>query len=284
MLKTMELVTSPLNNSNDTSPSGFSNTYTGYQTNAGGLVLGDMFDCDNQFAYSQSYFSQLTNSFPNGILFQGRYRRVQVAAGATAADVGRGKACYVTPGVSLFGALVLTQGSGQTVGTYTVAGSGGGGTGAIIQISVLTATTVSTPIVVAAGSGYTSAPTFTIPSGGTPATVQAQMSYEPYIVSPFSTSGVITSEPRGLFLNSITPGNYGWIQENGIASFLVDSTAGTATAGVTLTPITPSTVPGAFRGVIATTAPPTSSFGTAIDALVASQYVRGVMNIPVWNG
>lgn len=276
MLKVFDLLPSPLNNSNDTSPSGFANTYTGYQTNAGGLTIGDAIDFDDQGANLSSYL-------PNGQLFQGRYRRIQVAAGATAADVGRGKACYLTPGVALFGAIVLTQGSGQTPGTYNIAGSGGGGTGAILQVVVLTATTVGTPTVIAKGSGYTSAPTFTVPSGGTPATVQAQMTVAPYVVSPFSTSGVILAQPRGLFLNSITPGNYGWIQENGIATFLTDSTAGTATAGSTLTPIA-ATVPGAFRGVATATAPLYSAFGTNIDALVASQFVRGIMSIPIWNG
>lgn len=276
MLKVFDLLPSPLNNSNDTSPSGFASVRTGYQINAGGLTLGDAVDFDNDGANQASYLT-------NGQLFQGRYRRIQVAAGATAADVGRGKAAYVTPGSAVMGALVLTQGSGQTVGVYTVAGTGGGGTGAIISIAVLTATTVATPVLVAAGSGYTSAPTFTIPSGGTPATVQAQMTYAPFIVSPFSTSGVITSQPRGLFLNSVTPGNYAWIQENGIASFLTDSTAGTVTAGSNLTPVG-ATVPGAFRGVATATAPLYSAFGTNIDALVVSTIVRGVMNIPVWNG
>lgn len=276
MLKVFDLLPTPLNNSNDTSASGFSNFRTGYETNAGGLVLGDAVDFDNQGAALSSYLV-------NGVLFQGRYRRVQVAAGATAADVGRGKACYVTPGSSVFGALVLTQGSGQTPGTYQVAGSGGGGTGAIISITVLTATTVAAPVLVAKGSGYTSAPTFTVPSGGTPATVQAQMSIEPYIVSPFSTSGVILQEPRGLFLNSITPGNFGWIQENGVATFLADSTAGTATAGSNLSPVG-ATVPGAFRGIATATPALASAFGTNIDALIASQFVRGIMNIPVWNG
>lgn len=66
-------------------------------------------------------------------------------------------------------------GTGQTPGTYIVNATGGGGSGAQISVTVLTATTIATPVVLNAGVGYTSAPTFTLASGGTPATLTATL-------------------------------------------------------------------------------------------------------------
>lgn len=277
MLKVFELLPTPLNTANDLSASSFVNLRTQQETNAGGLVLGDCFDIDDQGA------ANLSNT-AIGLCFQGRYRRVQVDANATAANVGIGKAAYVVPGTSLLAALTLTAGSGQTPGTYQIAAVGGGGTGAIIQVVVTAAGTVTAnPTVVAKGSGYTTIPTFTVAAGGTPATVLAQMSENTYIVTSQDKAGINASQGRGVFLNTITPGNYGWIQENGVATFLVDSTAGTGTAGSVLSPVG-ATVAGAFRGIAVATAPLASAFGTNIDALTASVLVRGVLTLPVWNG
>jgi hypothetical protein len=275
MLKIFDLLPSPLNTSNDTSPSGFANVRTYQQTNAGGLVLGDYIDLDNYEAAGLSS--------PNyGTLFEGRYRRVQVDANATAANVARGKAAYVVPGYSVYGVLILTAGSGQTPGTYVLTGSGGGGSGAQIQVVVASGGTVTAqPTIVAAGSGYTSAPSFTLSAGGTAATFQAQMVVNSYIVTSRDVSGVILTQGRGVFLNSITPGNYGWIQENGIATILMDATT-TTTAGDTVTPLAPTN--GTFRGIAAATAPLYSAFGTAFDAPIASTLIRAVLNLPVWNG
>ena len=70
---------------------------------------------------------------------------------------------------------ILTPGTGQTDGTYTIAGTGGGGTGATVQIviagGIITTATVLTP-----GSGYTSAPSFVVAEGGTPGTLAATIS------------------------------------------------------------------------------------------------------------
>ncbi len=273
MAKVFDFLPTPLNTANDLSASGFVNARTGYQTNAGGLTIGDYLDLDADAAQGLA-------STTIGPLYQGGYRRIFVSAGATAANVARGKAAYLAPGSSVVGALILTQGSGQTVGTYTIAGVGGGGTGAIIAIDVLTATTLSAPRLVAAGANYTSAPTFTIPSGGTPGTLQAQMSIPQYTVTSRDVSGVNLQLPKGVFLNSITPGNYGWIQEEGVATFLTDATTTTA-AGDTLTPFTPTN--GTFRGIAAATAPLASAFGVAIDAPIASSYVRGFLSfVPDW--
>jgi hypothetical protein len=275
-VKVFDLLPSTLNTSNDVSPSGFQNIRTLQQTNAGGLTLGDAIDLTDFEAASQS-------SASIGILYQGRYRRVQVDANATAANVARGKAAYVVPGYSLLGVLILTAGSGQTAGTYQVSGTGGGGSGAIIQVVVASGGTVTAaPTIVAAGSGYTSAPTFTLAAGGTAATFQPQMVLNSYIVTSRDVTGANLSQGRGVFLNSITPGNYGWIQENGIATVLQTTTVTSATVGANVSPATPTD--GTFQATAATAAPLASAFGTAVDAPIASTYYRTNLTLPIWNG
>ena len=72
-----------INAANDTSASGFTDLRTLQPVNAGGLNLGDYFDLTNAEAKLYSYPT-------NGTLFSGRYRRVQVDSGATAANVKTG--------------------------------------------------------------------------------------------------------------------------------------------------------------------------------------------------
>lgn len=75
-------------------------------------------------------------------------------------------------GQGVDGISIATAGTGQTNGTYTINGVGGGGTGAQASITiaggVITAVSILNP-----GSGYTSAPTFTVAEGGTPGTLTA---------------------------------------------------------------------------------------------------------------
>ncbi len=69
-------------------------------------------------------------------------------------------------------ATILTAGSGQTPGTYTVSvtDTGGTGSGGSVQIIVNADGTVTEPpTTISAGSGYTN-PTITFSEGGTPAT------------------------------------------------------------------------------------------------------------------
>lgn len=68
-----------------------------------------------------------------------------------------------------------TGGTGMTVGTYALAFSGGGGSGAVGTLTVLTGTTFST-VITSPGKGYTSAPTVTAATGGTPPTLTANLS------------------------------------------------------------------------------------------------------------
>jgi hypothetical protein len=276
MLKVFDLLPTPLNTANDTSPSGFANLRTYQQTNAGGLTIGDAIDLDD--------FGAAQLSSPTyGTLFNGRYRRIQVDANATAANVAVGKAAYVVPGYSVLAILIATAGSGQTPGVYQVAGSGGGGTGAVIQVVISPAgTLLAAPTVVTAGSGYTSIPTFTLVTGGTPGTVQAQMVVNTYIVTSTDKTGVNTSQGRGVFLNSITPGNYGWIQENGIATVLQAATVTSATVGAIVTPVAAGN--GTFQATAATAAALESAFGSAVDAPIANALYRVLLTLPFWNG
>jgi hypothetical protein len=164
-----------------------------------------------------------------------------------------------------------------------VVGTGGGGSGASIQVVVAAGGTVTAnPTVISAGSGYTSAPTFTLASGGTVATFQAQMLLNTYRVTTADISGVNPSQPRGLFLNTITPGNYGWIQENGIATVLQAATVTSATVGAVVTPVAGGN--GTSQATVSSTAPTVAAIGTAIDAPIANAYYRILMDLPVWNG
>jgi hypothetical protein len=194
---------------------------------SGGLNLGDYFDATNDEAAAGSYQA-------NGLLFAGRYRFVQVDSGATAANVKTGTVGYVRSGQTMKSVVVLTAGSGQTPGSYTVqanAGSGGG-SGASISVTVGASGAVTSVSVINAGFGYVSPPTFTLVTGGTPGTVLAELGITMNLVTsadiaalgPASTPGIGPVRPV-IFLNSITPGNYGFVQELGVATVLTAATA-----------------------------------------------------------
>lgn len=100
----------------------------------------------------------------------------------------------ITGGPEVYSLTIATAGSGQTPGTYTVNASGGGGSGATASIIVSAAGTVTqTPAITNPGSGYTSAPTFTLSAGGTAATFTATMGYVPTASNPITTFTVASS-------------------------------------------------------------------------------------------
>jgi hypothetical protein len=61
---------------------------------------------------------------------------------------------------------IVTGGSGYVPGTYPLAFSGGGGTGASATYTVNPSGVVASTTITAGGTGYTSGPTVTIPTGG----------------------------------------------------------------------------------------------------------------------
>ena len=100
----------------------------------------------------------------------------------------------------------------------------------MIQV-IVTAAAAITVSVLNGGQGYVSAPTFTLATGGTPGTVVAQLGISQNIVtsadialSPAATNAGIGPVHPVVFLNSITPGNYGFIQESGVATVLAGAT------------------------------------------------------------
>jgi hypothetical protein len=259
------------NNANFTSPTALTDLRTGQPFAAGGLNLGDFFDATEQEANQASYTT-------NGLLHSGRYRYVQVSSAATAANVAVGKIGYMQPGSFVQSVQVLTQGTGQTVGTYVVTGSGGGATvQATIQVVVNTATSISVTLLTP-GYGYTSAPTFTLVTGGTPGTVAAQLN--PVINGVTSYDNALAAGIRPVvFLNSITPGNYGFVQELGVATVLGKATSftGSAAIGVVVNAITAGVVdvPTATTTFVPTTV------GLAIDLPVVAALFKVLLNGPV---
>lgn len=145
----------PLNNANFTSGTGMADLRIPTQGNYMGLNPGDYFDLTYGEALSLSYSA-------NGTLYAGRYRFVQVEAGATAAYIKTGT-------IGLLRAMVLPASAPGTSG-----------------VNVVT-------------------------------------SYE---------RGLAPGVRPVVFLNSITPGNFGWIQEMGDASVLCGATLSKAAPAI----------------------------------------------------
>lgn len=91
-------------------------------------------------------------------------------------DLPRSGTCNVTAvNQEVTGISILTAGSSQTNGTFNIAASGGGGSGAVVQITIAGGI-ITDATVTSAGTGYTSAPTFTVSEGGTAGTLAATIS------------------------------------------------------------------------------------------------------------
>lgn len=215
-----------LNNANNGSPTGITDVNTGQPIAAGGLNGGDYFDLTNDEAAAASYTT-------NGLCYAGRYRWVKVDSGATVANVKTGTIGYLRNGTTVKSAITTAVGSGQTNGTYQIAAniSSGGGSGAIISVTIAGGAIVGSPTVINGGFNYSSAPTFTVAAGGTPGTVVAQLNTTPNFVTSADQVGVTAIGVRPVvFLNPVTPGNWGFIQELGTATVL-NGAGGAITAG-----------------------------------------------------
>jgi hypothetical protein len=273
-----------LNSQNSPYQSGQGDNVTGFPYNAGGLNQGDYFDLTNDEAAS------LSNP-ATGLLYSGRYRYVQVDSGATAANVKTGTVGYIRSGSSVKSVVVLTQGTGQTIGTSQVAATvgSGGGSGAVIQV-VVTASNAITVTVINGGQGYVSAPTFTLATGGTPGTVVAQLAGPSMNVvtsadiaigtASLANAGIGPVHPV-VFLNSITPGNNGFIQELGVATVLAGSTF-TQAQGYNAVPVSGASANGTMTTAVNTYT--TYSIGTVIDPLttpLANTPFKILLNGPV---
>ena len=257
-----------LNNVNSVSQSGMIDPVTGFPYVGGGLNLGDYFDLTEQEANQLSYPT-------NGLLHAGRYRYVQVDSGATAGLVAATKVGFVRTGTFVQSAIQSVAGSGMTVGaTVTATTTGGGGTTqATIQVVVLTATTVAITVLTT-GSGFTSIPTVTITgTGGTPPSVIIQLNSTVNTVTSSDVANTSLTLVRPVvFLNSITPGNYGFVQELGIANTLASGaiTANNFVSAVAAT----ATVTGGTTFTVLT-------IGQAIDTGVSGQILKVLLSTPV---
>lgn len=270
-----EFLPTALNRANDTSPGGFTDVRTGQDLPMGGTLLGDFLQLTRREAADCSDSSV-------ALLYEGQYRRIYVDLGATAVNVTTGTAAYLAPGGFVRDVRTLTAGSGQTPGSYTVNAAGGGGTGASIQVNV-SANGTASAVFVSAGTGYTTIPTFTLTgAGGTAATFQALMDLDTFKVTTADKAGVNVQAPRGVFLNPVTPGNYGWIQEAGVASVLIGGAVAAATVGASLTPTAGGN--GTFAATAAPNANGWAQVGVSADVPAANTLCRAFLTLPAWLG
>jgi hypothetical protein len=250
------------NAANFTSPTGLTDMASGQPVAAGGLNLGDYFDATNGEAANASYAT-------NGKLYAGRYRLVQVDSGATAANVKTGTVGYLRAGGAsgtVNGVVISNAGTGATAGTYTVAATaGGGGTGAVIQVVVASTGLITAVSVLNGGYGYNSVPTFSLTATGTTAgAVVAQLDSTPNIVTSADQVGTTGIAVRPVvYLNAITPGNYGFIQELGTATVLGNATQASALVGSYVNAVTANS--GTVTTTAATGSPIGSTIGLALD-------------------
>jgi hypothetical protein len=252
-----------INNANFTSPTGLTDLRTGQPFESGGLGLGDYFDVTEQEANGASYNQ-------NGILHSGRYRLVLVDSNATAANVKTGTVGYSRIGWFVQGVLVSAAGSAGTQGTYSVQVPPGlgGGSGAVLQVVVGAAGTITNVAVLQGGFNYSGpltalsfSPT-TIP-GLTGATLLLQLNSSPNVVTSADQASLQFSNFPAravVYLNPITPGNYGFIQELGVATVL---TSAALTAPTILNANTSGLVASGTLGI--------GSVGEAIDTATAAQ-------------
>jgi len=268
-----------------TSRTGLTDLRTGLAEFGGGFNVGDFMDLTEAEAqsWSQQYAAQ------GAALHEGRYRIVQLCAQATTANIFQGSVVGIAPGRTVQAATILTAGSGQTAGTYTVLGSGGtattqatlqyviGSGGTVISATILNGGNYTTPTI----------PTFTLAAGGTPGTVQAQFMASSNFVTSFDATAINVSVARGTFLASvtaaqITAGAFVLIQEEGIGQVWI-TTATSAASGATVWAQSAS-----GTTTVATSAVPTAAYagtlGSAIDLPVVQSLCRVQLFLPIRQG
>lgn len=185
-----------LNATNSPSPSGLVDLRTGTPQMEGGLNVGDYFDL------TEAEANALSNTV-TGTLHEGRYRLVQVDAGATAANVKVG-----------------------TVGAWKTAAAG------------------------------------------------------PNVVTSYDLA-LSANLIRCVFLNSITPGNYGFVQEMGDATTLGAAAIGTTPAVGNYVLVTTAGVVTAAAAVVA---PTQVTLGKALTLPANSTLFRTILDLPTLQG
>jgi hypothetical protein len=259
------------NNANFATESGLQDLRTGANFPAGGLGLGDYFDATEKEANAASFAA-------NGLLHAGRYRLVQVDSGATVANVKTGTIGYARVGSFVQSVFASVPGTGGTPGTYNIPATpgSGGGSGAVLTVVVGSTGAIQSASVAQGGFNYVSLPTFPLTlTGVTGATLSAQLN---------SSGNIVTSQDKGVsarpvvFLNAITPGNFGFVQELGLANVLAGAAAGSAGVG--------DWVNVGAGGTVTTTAATGSAIGStigsAVDVAVANSTFKAYLSeVPV---
>lgn len=258
-----------LNSANSPSATGLTDPVTGQQYNTGGLNVGDYFDLTEKEA------NQLSVS-ATGLCHEGRYRYVLLDSGATAANVKTGTVGYLRGGTFVQGVVITNAGTGATPGTYTIAGTGGGGVGATIQVVVGSGGTITSAVVSSGGAGYVAIPSFSLTATGTTGgAVAAQLNSDANVVTSADQANTYATSVRPVvFLNSPTPGNYTFIQELGLATLIA---GGSITANDFVSAGTTGTVTGGTSFTITTV-------GQAIDAGSTGNLFKAYLNGPVVQG
>jgi hypothetical protein len=242
----------------------------------GGLNEGDYFDLSA---------ADLIN-YPG--LFTGRYRFVRIATAATAANIKQGTPAAIATPTTVGTVALVTAGSGQTPGTYTVNSSTSGGTSvAVAQVVIGAAGTITSVKLLQPGAGFTSTPTFTVAAGGTPGTLNAQMAISENVVTSFDGSALsLNNAPRGVFLGSVTAaqiaaGAYVFIQEQGIATVLVTTATATSVGSIAaaLTAGAVTTTTGAAGATYVT-----AQLGNTLDVSAAATLIRVELALPLRQG
>jgi hypothetical protein len=164
--------------------------------------------------------------------------------------------------------VITTAGTGATNGTYTIAANAGTGTGAVIQV-VVAGGAITSVSVLNGGFGYTTVPTFTLTATGTTGgVVAAQLDSSPNIVTSYDVATLFTRPV--VFLNSITPGNFGFVQELGTATVLGGGTLTSATASAFVN----AAATGVVNTTVASGSPIGATIGTAIDLPAVSNLFK----------
>lgn len=263
------------------SESGLVDIRSGQPYVGGGLYQG---------AVSELTASEAAALTPPGqpAVYGGRYRFVAVDPGATAANLGFGKAIGWTPGLTLGQVALLTAGSGQTPGTYNATASAGG---AVIQYTINGAGALASVTLLNPGTYASNAaiPTFTIAAGGTPGTVSSQWAMDQNTVTSIDIASSAGLLVRGVALGGpptagdLANPSYMWIVENGKAPVLGNATIGTGSAkGMLVNSITSS--PDGTVNAASANVQTSGTLGYALDVPIASALFRVALTLPNFGG
>lgn len=113
---------------------------------------------------------------PCGLSISGNYAVQALYGGAGVRSSIKLKWLYAGNQQGVDGVYASAAGSGMTPGTYALSFSGGGGSGAAGTITV-TASADTLIVITSGGSGYTSLPTVSAATGGTPPTLVATLGF-----------------------------------------------------------------------------------------------------------